>query len=93
MPIHAALLWIAIPFAASPAWRARLCRRRRRAPLPPWRLAAPPVAVYLGKLLFNLALLLLPDLLTAVLFAAAAARADRQPGHSSRRCCRRAAWA
>jgi len=32
------------------------------------RLSAPPLAVYLGKLLFNLALLLLLDILTAVLF-------------------------
>ena len=32
------------------------------------RLAAPPTAVYLGKLLFNLLLLLLLDALTAVLF-------------------------
>jgi heme exporter protein B len=32
------------------------------------RLAAPPIAVYLGKLLFNLALLLLLDLLVAALF-------------------------
>ena len=67
--IHAALLWIAILFAAFTGLARAFVQEEEARTAAALRLAAPPVAVYLGKLLFNLALLLLLDLLTAVLFA------------------------
>ena len=66
--IHAALLWIAILFAAFTGLARAFVQEEESRTAAALRLAAPPVAVYLGKLLFNLALLLLLDMLTAVLF-------------------------
>ena len=66
--IHAALLWIAILFAAFTGLARAFVQEEEARTAAALRLAAPPVAVYLGKLLFNLALLLLLDMLTAVLF-------------------------
>ena len=66
--IHAALLWIAILFAAFTGLARAFVQEEEARTAAALRLSAPPIAVYLGKLLFNLALLLLLDLLTAVLF-------------------------
>ena len=66
--IHAALLWIAILFAAFTGLARAFVQEEDARTAAALRLAAPPTAVYLGKLLFNLALLLLLALLTAVLF-------------------------
>ncbi|MBK9945183.1 MAG: heme exporter protein CcmB [Kouleothrix sp.] len=66
--IHAALLWIAILFAAFTGLARAFVQEEEARTAAALRLAAPPIAVYLGKLLFNLALLLLLDALTAVLF-------------------------
>ena len=66
--IHAALLWVAILFAAFTGLARAFVQEEEARTAAALRLAAPPIAVYLGKLLFNLALLLLLDLLTAGLF-------------------------
>ena len=66
--IHAALLWIAILFAAFTGLARAFVQEEEARTAAALRLAAPPTAVYLGKLLFNLLLLLLLDALTAVLF-------------------------
>src|SRR5215211_9332017 len=68
--IHAALLWVAVLFAAFTGLARAFVHEEEARTAAALRLAAPPIAVYLGKLLFNLALLLLLDLLTAVLFVA-----------------------
>lgn len=66
--IQAALLWIAIMFAAFTGLARAFVQEEEARTAAALRLAAPPLAVYLGKLLFNLVLLLLLDLLTTVLF-------------------------
>jgi heme exporter protein B len=66
--IHAALLWVAILFAAFTGLARAFVQEEEARTAAALRLAAPPIAVYLGKLLFNLLLLLFLDLLTAVLF-------------------------
>src|SRR4051812_1757027 len=66
--IHAALLWIAILFAAFTGLARAFVQEEESRTAAALRLSAPPIAVYLGKLLFNLALLLLLALLTALLF-------------------------
>jgi heme exporter protein B len=66
--IHAALLWIAVLFAAFTGLARAFVQEEEARTAAALRLAAPPLAVYLGKLLFNLALLLLLDLLVATLF-------------------------
>jgi heme exporter protein B len=68
--IHAALLWIAVLFAAFTGLARAFVQEEEARTASALRLAAPPLAVYLGKLLFNLALLLLLDLLVAALFVA-----------------------
>jgi heme exporter protein B len=66
--IHAALLWVAVLFAAFTGLARAFVQEEEARTAAALRLAAPPIAVYLGKLLFNLALLLFLDLLTAGLF-------------------------
>jgi heme exporter protein B len=66
--IHAALLWIAILFAAFTGLARAFVQEEEARTAAALRLAAPPTAVYVGKLLFNLLLLLLLDALTAMLF-------------------------
>ena len=66
--IHAALLWVAILFAAFTGLARAFVQEEEARTAAALRLAAPPIAVYLGKLLFNLLLLLLLDALTALLF-------------------------
>ena len=66
--IHAALLWIAVLFAAFTGLARAFVQEEEARTAAALRLAAPPIAVYLGKLLFNLLLLLLLDALVAVLF-------------------------
>ncbi|HNP87942.1 MAG TPA: heme exporter protein CcmB [Kouleothrix sp.] len=66
--IHAALLWVAILFAAFTGLARAFVQEEEARTAAALRLAAPPLAVYLGKLLFNLLLLLFLDVLTAGLF-------------------------
>jgi heme exporter protein B len=66
--IQAALLWIAVLFAAFTGLARAFVQEEEARTAAALRLAAPPIAVYLGKLLFNLLLLLLLDVLVAVLF-------------------------
>jgi len=65
--IQSGLLWIAILFAAFTGLSRSFVQEEDARTAAALRLAAPPLAVYLGKLLFNLALLLLLVALTAVL--------------------------
>lgn len=57
--IHAALIWVAILFAALTGLARAFVQEEDARTSIALRLAAPAVAVYLGKLLFNLLLLLL----------------------------------
>jgi heme exporter protein B len=66
--IHAALLWVAVLFAAFTGLARAFVHEEEARTAAALRLAAPPIAVYLGKLLFNLALLLVLDVLVALLF-------------------------
>jgi heme exporter protein B len=66
--IQAALLWVAILFAAFTGLSRAFVQEEEARTAAALRLAAPPNAVYLGKLLFNLLLLLALSALTAVLF-------------------------
>lgn len=66
--IQAALLWIAVLFAAFTGLSRSFVQEEESRTAAALRLAAPPIAVYLGKLLFNLVLLLVLVALTAVLF-------------------------
>lgn len=66
--IQAALLWVAVLFAAFTGLARAFVHEEEARTAAALRLAAPPLAVYLGKLLFNLALLLLLEGLTAALF-------------------------
>jgi heme exporter protein B len=65
--IQSALLWVAILFAAFTGLSRSFVQEEEARTAAALRLAASPLAVYLGKLLFNLALLLLLDLVTALL--------------------------
>jgi heme exporter protein B len=65
--IQSGLLWIAILFAAFTGLSRSFVQEEDARTAAALRLAAPPLAVYLGKLLFNLALLLLLVALTALL--------------------------
>ena len=66
--IQAALLWIALLFAAFTGLARAFVHEEESGTALALRLAAPPLAVYLGKLLFNLLLLFALDLVTAPLF-------------------------
>jgi heme exporter protein B len=66
--IQAALLWIAILFAAFTGLARTFVQEEETRTAAALRLAAPPLAVYLGKLLFNLALLLVLVCVTTLLF-------------------------
>jgi heme exporter protein B len=66
--IHAALLWIAVLFAAFTGLARAFVQEEEARTAAALRLSAAPLAVYLGKLLFNLLLLLFLDVLTAGLF-------------------------
>jgi heme exporter protein B len=68
--IQAALLWITLLFAAFTGLARSFVQEEEARTAAALRLAAPPIAVYLGKLLFNLLLLLLLDVLIALLFTA-----------------------
>lgn len=66
--IQSALLWIALLFAALNGLSRCFVQEEEARTSAALRLSAPPLAVYLGKFLFNLALLLLLDALTTFLF-------------------------
>lgn len=66
--IHAALLWVAILFAAFTGLARAFVHEEEARTAAALRLSARPTAVFLGKLLFNLALLLLLVAVTTVLF-------------------------
>ncbi|MEN9935491.1 MAG: hypothetical protein RLZZ387_2070 [Chloroflexota bacterium] len=66
--IHAGLLWVAILFAAFTGLARAFVQEEEARTAAALRLAARPTAVYLGKLLFNLALLLVLVLVTTLLF-------------------------
>ncbi|HWQ15557.1 MAG TPA: heme exporter protein CcmB [Roseiflexaceae bacterium] len=68
--VQAALLWVAILFAAFTGLARAFVHEEEARTAAALRLAARPAAVYLGKLLFNLALLLLLTLVTTLLFVA-----------------------
>ncbi|GAB4127649.1 MAG: heme exporter protein CcmB [Roseiflexaceae bacterium] len=65
--IQAALIWVAILFAAFTGLARSFVQEEEARTAAALRLAAPPLAVYLGKLLVNLVLLLLLVLLMALL--------------------------
>lgn len=66
--IQATLLWLAILFAALSGLSRAFVQEEESRTAAALRLAAPPMAVYLGKLLFNLALLLMLDIIVVALF-------------------------
>ncbi len=66
--VQAALLWIALLFAALNGLSRSCVQEEDRRTSLALRLAAPPLAVYLGKFLFNLVLLAALDLVTTLLF-------------------------
>ena|SRR5579859_4434435 len=66
--IQAALLWIAILFAAFTGLARAFVHEEETRTAAGLRLAAPALAVYLGKLLFNLLLLVVLTLLATLLF-------------------------
>lgn len=68
--IQAALLWVALLFAAFTGLARAFVQEEETRTALALRLAAPPLAVYLGKLLFNLLLLFVLDAVTAPLFVA-----------------------
>lgn len=65
--IHAGLLWITLLFAAFSGLARAFVYEEETRTAPALRLAARPTAIYLGKLLFNLLLLLLLMAITAPL--------------------------
>lgn len=67
--IQAALLWIAVLFAAFTGLARTFVQEEEMRTAAALRLAAPALAVYLGKVLFNVLLLLVVGALIAVLFA------------------------
>ncbi|WP_129627085.1 heme exporter protein CcmB [Candidatus Oscillochloris fontis] len=66
--IQSTLLWIALLFAALNGLSRGFVYEEETRTIAALRLAAPPIAVYLGKFLFNLALLVLLDTVTCLLF-------------------------
>jgi heme exporter protein B len=66
--IQSALLWIALLFAALSGLSHSFVREEETRTALALRLAAAPAAIYLGKLLFNLVLLIVLDTVTATLF-------------------------
>ncbi|WP_097650722.1 heme exporter protein CcmB [Candidatus Chloroploca asiatica] len=66
--IQASLLWIALLFAAISGLSRGFVHEEETRTLAALRLAAPAIAVYLGKFLLNLALLALLGLITSLLF-------------------------
>lgn len=66
--IQGTLLWIALLFAALNGLSRGFVQEEETRTITALRLAAPPIAVYLGKLLFNLVLLAILDLVTTLLF-------------------------
>jgi heme exporter protein B len=68
LAIQAALLWVALLFAALNGLARSFVQEEERRTTLALRLAAPPLAVYLGKFLFNLVLLAALATVTTVLF-------------------------
>lgn len=66
--IQSSLLWVALLFAAITGLSRGFVHEEETRTLAALRMAAPPAAVYLGKLLLNLALLALLGAITSVLF-------------------------
>ncbi len=66
--VQAALLWIALLFAALNGLSRSFVQEEETRTMLALRLAVSPIAVYLGKLLFNLALLAVLDIVTSLLF-------------------------
>lgn len=66
--IQATLLWIALLFAALNGLARGFVHEEETRTITALRLAAPPIAVYLGKLFFNLVLLAVLDIVTTLLF-------------------------
>lgn len=66
--LSAALLWVVLFFAAMAGLARSFVHEEESRTAPALRLAAPPAAVYLGKYLFNLVLLLLLEALVVPLF-------------------------
>lgn len=66
--IQAALLWVAILFAALSGLSRSFVQEEEARTAAALRLAAPPLAVYLGKLLFNTVLVLALDVVVVLLF-------------------------
>jgi heme exporter protein B len=66
--IQAALLWLAVLFASLSGLSRSFVQEEEARTAAALRLAAPPAAVYLGKLWFNLALLLALDIVVVLLF-------------------------
>lgn len=66
--IQSALLWIALLFAALNGLARSFVQEEERRTTLALRLAAPSLAVYLGKFLFNLVLLAALDIITTLLF-------------------------
>lgn len=68
LQIQASLLWVSLLFAAITGLSRGFVHEEEARTLAALRLAAPPLAVFLGKFLFNLALLALLGVVTAALF-------------------------
>lgn len=66
--IQSSLLWVAFLFAAITGLSRGFVQEEEARTMAALRLAAPPVAVYLGKFLLNLALLALLGAITSLLF-------------------------
>lgn len=66
--IQASLLWVAFLFAAITGLSRGFVQEEETRTMAALRLAAPPVAVYLGKFLLNLALLAVLGVITSALF-------------------------
>lgn len=66
--LQSALLWIALLFAALNGLSRSFVQEEETRTALALRLAAPPTAIYLGKLLFNLLLLAALDTVTSLLF-------------------------
>lgn len=66
--VQATLLWVALLFAALSGLSHSFVREEETRTSLALRLVAPPLAVYLGKLLFNIVLLAALDTVTSLLF-------------------------
>lgn len=76
----AALLWVILFFAAMAGLSRAFVHEEESRTAPALRLAAAPTAVYLGKYLFNLVLLLLLEVLVVPLFVGMMGLAVGNPG-------------